>query len=576
MTDGATDPTVTSTPAADDPVLQSLRLAPFGLDDAALDWVRTVRAGLDTEARLRQLCNLAMHGDAPEEAARIAALGVGGVTRFVGANLEAAWSATRSLVDSAEIPLLVSGDIEGGAIAISFASQMPNQLGLAASGQPELVERAVEVLAAEAKALGYNWSFTPVLDINAAFRSAIVATRSYGSNPQVIEALALRNVRAFQRAGIAATAKHWPGEGYDDRDQHLLTTLNPLSEADWQASFGRLYRSLIEAGVMSIMAGHIAWPAYARRHGAEGLEACRPASISALLTQKLLREELGFNGLIISDASAMAGLGSWGARADFVPEVIANGCDMLLFPMHFETDLQHLLDAVADGRLSLARVDAAVTRVLGLKAALGLHRQQPRMPTLAQAQQTIRCESHLALQDQAAGAGITLVKDVQGLLPLSPQKHRRIVLLTDPQRAGFVAQPPLPLLLPQWLADEGFELRPHDPDNPPTADNCDLLLYLLAQESLLGQANIYLDWKRLHGQAIRPMMSRYWPQLPCLLVSLGQPYYLYDAPRMPCVVNAYSAIEPVQRALLARLLGRAPFSGRSPVDASCGLADAMY
>ena len=148
--------------------------------------------------------------------------------------------------------------------------------------------------------------------------------------------------------------------------------------------------------------------------------------------------------------------------------------------------------------------------------------------------------------------------------------------MTDPQRSGFVSQAPLPLLLPQWLSEAGFEVCGHDADHLPTPDNCDLVLYLLAQESLLAQSHIYLDWKRLHGNAIRPSMTRYWPQLPCLLVSLGQPYYLYDAPRMPCVVNAYSAIEPVQRAVLARLLGQAPFTGVSPVDPTCGLADAMY
>jgi len=138
-------------------------------------------------------------------------------------------------------------------------------------------------------------------------------SRSYGSNIETILDHALVNVATFQRHGIAATAKHWPGEGYDDRDQHLVGTLNPLDEPAWRASFGRLYRGLIDAGVMTVMSAHIAWPAYARRHGVEGLESCRPASVSRLLNQTLLRGELGFNGLIVSDAIGMAGLGSWAA-----------------------------------------------------------------------------------------------------------------------------------------------------------------------------------------------------------------------------------------------------------------------
>lgn len=558
-------------------VLSSLTRPPFELDAAAQQWVADRLAQLGPEQKLRQLFNVSLHGDDLQAAERIAALGVGGVTRFAGADAASAWAATRLLAERSEVPLLVSGDIEGGAIALRCGTPLPNQLGLAATGSPERAEQAVQVLAREARCLGYNWTFTPVLDINAAFRSAIVATRSYGCDLDTIERQALVNVRTFQRHGIAATAKHWPGEGYDDRDQHLVTTINPLDEPSWAASFGRLYRALIGAGVMSVMSAHIAWPAYARRHGAAGLEAFRPASVSRLLNQQLLRGELGFNGLIVSDATPMAGLTSWADRAEFVPEVIEHGCDMLLFPSPFEDDLAHLQRSLADGRLSQRRVDEAVTRVLGLKAALGLHLQSldERVPPFEQARRVLRAPDHLAVAADVAGASVTLVKDVAGTLPLSVERHRRIVLVTDTRRSGFAFQEPLPLLLPGWLAERGFEVRPYDENDPPTPANADLVLYLLAQESLLTQSHIYLDWTRLHGD-LRVAMRRHWHQLPNLLVSFGHPYYLYDAPRMPCVVNAYTAIEPVQRAVLQRLLGEAPFSGVSPVDASCGLPDAVY
>ena len=116
-----------------------------------------------------------------------------------------------------------------------------------------------------------------------------------------------------------------------------------------QACFGRLYRGLIDAGVMSVMSARVAWPAFARHHGAQDLAACWPASISGLLNQTLLRGELGFNGVIMSDASAMAGLGRWGQRSDFVPEIIASGHDILLFATSFESDLQHLRNGLCDG-----------------------------------------------------------------------------------------------------------------------------------------------------------------------------------------------------------------------------------
>jgi beta-N-acetylhexosaminidase len=325
------------------------------------------------------------------------------------------------------------------------------------------------------------------------------------------------------------------------------------------------------------MSAHIALPAYAERHGLSGLETCRPACISRLLNETLLRGELGFNGLIVSDACAMAGLGSWADRASFAPEVIANGCDVFLFPAPFEQDFGHVMRALSDGRLSEARVEEAVTRVLGLKAALGLHRQtlDERLPPLDEARATVRQPAHVAVEARAAAASVTRVKDVNGTLPLSPARHRRIVLMTDPSRDGFAGQPPMPLTLPEQLRARGFEVRDFDPAQPPTPADTDLVLYLLAQESLLVQSHIYLDWARVHGDW-RLAMRRFWHDLPTLLVSFGQPYYLYDAPRMPCVVNAYTAIPAVQEAVLARLLGEAPFTGVSPVDAFCGLPDARY
>ncbi len=557
--------------------LSALRLAPFHLDDEAVAWVEGWLNTLSTEQKVRQLFNLPAHGDDEAAVAALAAHGVGGVTRFGGTDLATSWRATRSLMERSEIPLLISGDIEGGAIGLPFGTQLPNQLGLAATGSTALAEEAVAVLAAEARALGYNWTFTPVVDINAAFRSAIVATRSYGSDVDAILAQALVNVRTFQRHGIAATAKHWPGEGFDDRDQHLVTTLNPLDMDAWRARFGRLYQGLIDAGVMSVMSAHIALPAYARQRGASGLEACRPACVSSLLNLDLLRGELGFNGLIVSDATGMAGLSSWADRATCVPEVIANGCDVLLFPSPFETDFGHVMRALSDGRLTEARIEDAVTRVLGLKAALGLHRKtlDERLPPLEQARAVVRRPAHLDVEQRVARASVTLVKDVNATLPLSVARHRRIVVVTDPARAGFAGQAPLELEVPRLLAAQGFEVRAFDAAQPPTPADTDLVLYLLAQESLLVRSHIYIDWERVHGDW-RVAMKRFWHELPCVLVSFGHPYYLYDAPRMPCVINAYTAATPVQQAVVRKLVGDEAFVGVSPVDAFCGLPDAGF
>lgn len=562
-------------PLPDDAALSA---TPFHLDEAAIRWVRSTFSRLSEDDKLRQLICEASTSDDPAEAARLARHRLGGVTRFVGADLAAAWRATRTLVEAAEVPLLISGDLEGGGIGMPCATPVPNQLGLAAADSPELVEEVVGMMAREAGALGYNWAFGPVLDLNAQHRSAIVATRSYGGDAERVLRLGHAHVRALQRHGIAATLKHWPGEGFDERDQHLLTTLNPLDMASWEAGFGRLYRSLIGDGALSVMSAHIALPAWARRCGIQGLELYRPGSISKPVNLALLRGVLGFNGLIVSDATMMAGLGSWGPRAQVLPEIIENGCDMILFSFAIDADLALLRRAIDEGRLSPSRIDAAVIRVLALKAALGLHRKSidERLPPLETVRRVVGAPANRALASRAARASVTLVKDVNGLLPLSVARHRRIVLVSDLERAGFVnQQKPADLELAALLRERGFEVRDHDPERPPTVDDTDLVIYVLAQESLFTQSRIFLDWRRVEGSAERAM-QRYWHDLPCLLISFGQPYYLFDAPRMPCVVNAYSAIAAVQHAVVARLVGEESFMGVSPVDALCGLPDAAF
>jgi hypothetical protein len=174
------------------------------------------------------------------------------------------------------VPMLVSADVEGSRMSLAGGTEFPNPLSLAAIDDMATTSAISRAMAIEALAAGINWSFTPVLDINAKFKSAIVATRGFGSDLGTIERHALAALTAFQENGVAVAIKHWPGEGYDDRDQHLVTTVNPLSIAEWEASFGRLYRAAIAAGAMSVMSAHISFPAFIRPEsgcGRRGLSA---------------------------------------------------------------------------------------------------------------------------------------------------------------------------------------------------------------------------------------------------------------------------------------------------------------
>ena len=239
-----------------------LTAAPFGLDRAGVAWVDATLAAMTPQEKAGQLFVFLSRGDDPGELPRLAALKPAGITRFFGGSLMAEAGFLAAAQAQAKVPLLVSSDLEGSRMSLPFGTQVPNPLALAAVDDLAASAEIARIMAEEAAAVGVNWTFTPVIDINAAFRSPIVATRGFGSDPTRIRAQALTQIAGFQAAGVAATVKHWPGEGHDDRDQHLVTTINPLSMADWEATHGSLYRAAIDAGVMAVMAGHIALPSY--------------------------------------------------------------------------------------------------------------------------------------------------------------------------------------------------------------------------------------------------------------------------------------------------------------------------
>jgi beta-N-acetylhexosaminidase len=553
-----------------------LRAAPFGLNDADIAWVEDCKATLKGSRRFAQLFNVMLRADDEQQREALHRLQPGAITQFTLGGLEPSVAAARRLQQAAEIPLLVSGDVEGGTICLDGATPMPNQLAMAALSDVEQYRRALTVMMNEARAIGIDWTFSPVIDVNADFRSAIVATRSFGSSADKVAQMGALHIGVVQSSGMAATIKHWPGEGFDARDQHLLTTINPLQVERWHEVVGALYDNAIKSGVKVVMSGHIAFPAFARSHGIEGIEAYRPASISKLLNVELLRGTLGFNGLIISDATEMAGLTSWSPRAQHLPEVIENGCDMILFSADLDSDIALLEQAVADGRLSETRVDAALTRVLGLKASLGLHRRaRATFGDVGELRGRLRTPENREVSRSVASDCITLIKDVRNVLPINPARHRRITLITDTADAELTPFPPPSLRIAQLLQDRGFEVQPYRQDAPPSRENTDLVLYALAHESLMTTGVIFFDWRRLHGP-IWHAMRRTWHELPHVLVSMGHPYYLNEAPRMPCVINAYTAIEPIQDAVVRKLLGEEPFKGQHPVDAFCGHEDARY
>ena len=537
---------------------------PFNLDSEALAWVGRAFASLDLDGKLGQIMVAAAVDMQPATLEAALAAKVGGIHRPAGAPLEALRATARDLQSRSAIPLLMSVDIEFSETnSLAGGTIFPNQMAIAATNDPASAERMGLITAREGLYRGFNWSFTPVVDLALNLHSAVVNTRAFGSDAGQVAAMAASATRAMQSLPFAAGAKHFPGDGHDDRDQHFVTTRNGLPMDEWRDTYGKVFAAAIAAGTKTIMAGHVTLPAYTASLGDKArARATLPASLNADLNFGLLREKFGFDGVILADAMGMVGFTSQGSYDDLVIQCLMGGCDVLLFP-DIPVAVAALKQGLADGRVTEARVDEAVARVLALKASIGLH-WSTALPGDAP-----WVEEHRGWAREASEAAVTLVRDQPKLLPLDPKKHRRLLLIEQPQRRS--ASGPLPpLAIAGMLRARGFEIAHATPGQPidPTAH--DVALYLVAIEGASAKESIRVPWSELHGPFVGSM-TRAWLTMPTVFVSLGNPFHLYEMPDCPTYVNAYAPVLPMQEAVARALVGEIPFRGVSPVDPLVGI-----
>lgn len=534
----------------------SLTGAPFLLTAKAAKWVHDTLQTLSFEKKLAQLILPQRMDPARENLDRLIQLGVGGVFRRGTFPAERLRLEAEYLQQHSEVPLLLPGDLEflEGELVSSDGLSFPNQMAVAATRDPRWATRMGTMAAREGRDSGFNWTFSPVGDINFNHESCVVNTRSFGDDVERVRVFVQHYLKAVQAGGMAACVKHWPGDGMDDRDQHFVTSVNSANHAYWNSTYGKVFRGAIKAGVLSVMAGHIAFPAVDR----SGL----PASLSPLLSHHLLRKKFGFNGVIISDGMGMGGIGAHGTRAQLVSQVINSGCDMVLFSPDPELDLHFLERATRDRRLSLARIDEAVIRILALKAALRLPSQIRHKKNKPLALRYRR--EHRGWSQACAEHAVTLVQDTAKLLPLDPRRHRRVLLAQQVTRANFFGPLP-PLQMDRLLQKAGFSVELFDPESTVTRDQCDLLIYVVGEEGRAFKNTLKLNWRELHGDHYRGI-ERYWHDVPTIFISLGTPYTYREVPQCPTYINAYSPVLPMQEAVIKALLGKIPFRGKSPVQ----------
>lgn len=542
----------------------NVRKAPFLLTDEQAAWVESTRAGLSREEKAGQLFCV-MGGDyAPETLKKMVSTGkIGGILfRPVkpGAEIAADYA---PLDEVAKIPLLKAANLEdGGSGGMSDGTLLGSSMLIAATDEPQMAEKLGKVCGTEGASVGINWTFSPVCDLDVNYLNPITNVRTFGSDTHRVKAMTESYVKAVQACGVAACAKHYPGDGVDYRDQHLHPTYNTLSAQDWYASYGAVYENLIANGLMSVMVGHIAQPNVAK--DANPLlsfeETMMPASLSKTLLTDVLRGKYGFNGVITSDSTIMGGYCMAMERRKAIPASIMAGCDMLVFNTDFNEDYGYILEALEDGRLTEERLDEAVTRILALKAK---HCHKVENAPVPSAQ----------WHEEAADKAITLVKNKQPeKLPMTPDRYpniRLVILGKDEILDGSIREITKELLEANGFHVEIYEPFADDLHGTATLPQDRLTLYMANYEQASNQTMVRINWcpKRALD------MPRFINEEVSVFVSLASPYNLQDVPMVRTYVNAYTATRTTIRLAIEKLMGKSEFKGVSPVDAFCGLPD---
>lgn len=540
---------------------EDLGRKPFYLTASEQEWVLDTLGQMTEEEMAGQLfCVL---GDAETAEGRIDLVknyGIGGV--LFRPNPQTEVKAKYEELDAyTKIPLLKAANLEeGGAGVLSDGTYFGSQLQVAAADDLTCTKAFAEVCALEGRSVGVNWTFSPVADIDVNYRNPITNVRTFGSDPERVLVNASVFMKTIQEYGIAAACKHFPGDGVDFRDQHLHPTYNSLSAEDWFASYGRIYQELIDQGLLSVMVGHIVQPHVIRVMNPEAEEAdLLPGSQSREMLTGVLRERFGFNGLIITDATIMGGYTMTMPRNRAIPTSIAAGCDMLCFGTDIREDISYVLDGLENGLLSRERLEEAVLRILALKAVLSREYGLPQVDAAAE-------------QKRCAEQAVTLVKDLDGLIPVRAQRYPKIRLVTlgeDDTYDGSLTE-----IAAGILEENGFLVERYDPmaDDLHGTRNLPkdrLTLILCNMPAASNQTAVHIKWCDKHALEI----PRFVYEEPTVFISFANPYHLRDIPRVRTYINAYTATRAAITAAIERLLGKAPFVGLSPVDPFCGLED---
>ena len=539
-------------------------------------WAEETLAGLTLREKVGQLIMPWVIGDfAPEGSAShervfkyLTEQGIGGVLMSVGSPTEVA-AKINDFQRHSKIPLLVAADLETGAgfrmwgavympgtIELGGATNFPSLMAVGATGDTALAYAMGRITAEEARAVGIHVPFAPVLDVNNNPANPIINVRSFGEDPGLVGRLGAAFVRGIEEHGGIATGKHFPGHGDTGTDSHLALPTIEVSRARMDTVELRPFREAIAAGMGGIMTAHITVPSV---NGGSG----EPATLSVPVLTDLLRGELGFGGIIFTDAMDMSAIsGRLGSGEAAVRAVLA-GADVILMPASVEQAVKGIVDAVEAGRIHRERLDASVLRLLRTKEALGLHRR--REVDLAEIPAKVGIPAHNAVAGEIADRSITLIRNGGNLLPLLGTRNARVMSVTFRRTTDVLAG----RYFNQRLRRTYARLTTADIDRDASAGLYEGLLRQ-ARSSNLVVVSTYVTAVSYAGTVALPPETVDFVKalgdagVPHVVVSFGNPYLIADFPDVQAYLLAWSGSAASQRAAARALLGDIEIQGRTP------------
>lgn len=570
-----------------------LRAKPFYLKDEDIAWVERSIESMTLEEKIGQLFINLDNQTPPEEMIRIFDKYHIGGCRYFNKKAADVWEQNLFYQKHSKLPLLIAANCDsGGNGACSDGTYIASAAACGATADTETAYTVGLVSGREASALGCNWDFGPVADILLNWRNTIVNTRAFSNDADIV----IENCKAYMKgvweSGMATCAKHFPGDGVEELDQHLMMGVNSLECDTWDKTYGKVYRSLIDEGVQSIMVGHIALPAYSHRLRPELKDnEIMPATLSPELLQDLLRGQLGFNGLILTDASHMVGMTASAPRAKAVPGAIAAGADMFLFFREPEEDFEYMMQGYRDGIITPERLHEALLRILGLKASLGLHKKngpEELMPNKAGIS-VVGCPEHHEMARCAAKKAITLVKDTKSQLPIRPDTHPKlkVYVVSSAPKNRLYTPDPVREVIREELERAGFNVTMHEnfydmerktPGDPMNGvrimqyekvedfkKKYDAVLLFVNIQGYAQENTPRIRWSAPHTNET----PWYVQEVPTVAVSLNFTTHLLDLPMMSTYINAYGATRTVVEEVIRKITGEEAFEGKANETVFC-------